>query len=208
MCLFWRAWKSRSIWLGDIILVFMLCVSSIGEQALEMYVIGLALLAPRRRCGWDQKVQTGLRLLLRRFCLKIVSTVKSHRATGHSCHGGKIATGTAPDDADPFRGDAELACMGFQIADGRFHIFLSSSYWTPTNDFPLCWWRKWQKHQWGRTAYKPISQRFKSNNVEIKSRLVSRSKKKTENFLTLTLEQLSCKRRTLALKLDWKERDL
>lgn len=87
-------------------------------------------------------------------------------------------------------GPSTVLCMGFQIADGRFHIFLSSSDWTPTNGFPLCWWRKWQKHQWGRTAYKPISQRFKSNNVEIKSRLVSRSKKKTENFLTLTCDSV------------------
>lgn len=70
--------------------------------------------------------------------LEIVAFVKGRRAAGRRRHGGEIASGTAADDADSFRVDAELVCMGFQIADGRFHIFLSSSDLTPTNGFPLC----------------------------------------------------------------------
>ena len=55
--------------------------------------------------------------------LEIIALVKGRRAAGRRGHGREIATGTAADDADSFRVDAELVCMGFQITDRGFYIF-------------------------------------------------------------------------------------
>ena len=55
--------------------------------------------------------------------LEIIAFVKSRRAAGRRGHGREVAAGTATDDADSFRVDAELVCMGLQIADRGLHIF-------------------------------------------------------------------------------------
>ena len=55
--------------------------------------------------------------------LEIIAFVEGFRAAGRRRHRREIAAGTAADDADSFRVDAELVCMGFQIADRGLHIF-------------------------------------------------------------------------------------